>query len=112
MHSVVRTTVCILSVLVQSLYGNCWYMCSAQSENFAQSRDCVAHSQNPEIVHYSCAFSILHNTLAQSQDLCAISRSRNYSAQSFTPMRMCRNHLMVTREATKMATLCSVDSLR
>ena len=27
---------------------------------------------------------------------CAISRLHNYSMQSFTAMRMCRNHLVVT----------------
>ena len=59
---------------------------------FAQSRDCVAHSQNPEIAHY-------YNS-------CAISRLRNTPAQSFTPTCMCRNHLVVAKEATKKWRLC------
>ena len=33
-----------------------------------QSRDCVVHSQNPEIVHYSCTISRLRSTLVRSRD--------------------------------------------
>ena len=63
----------------------CICICSVQSENL----------QNLEI-----ALCILR-----------IPRLRNYSTQSFiTLMRVCGNHLMVTREATKIATLCSVGS--
>ena len=37
-----------------------------------------------------------------------IPRLHNYSAQSFTLMRMYRNHLMVTREATENGNFVSV----
>ena len=57
---------------------------------FVHSRDCVAHSQNPKIVHYSCTISRLCNCSVQS------------------PMHMCRNHLVVMREATIKWPLCVV----
>ena len=42
---------------------------------FAQSQDCVAHSRNPEIAHYSCAILRLRNTLARSRDCATIVRN-------------------------------------
>ena len=49
----------------------------------AQSRDCVVHSPNPEIEHYSCAISRLHNkklhnTFALSRDRATIVRNFYY----------------------------------
>ena len=77
-----------------------WYTCSTQSENLcnfeialhtlrilrlhtilARSQDCAIHLRDLEIMQYTCVISTLCN----------------YSAQFFTPMRMCRNHLVVTR---------------
>ena len=48
------------------------HVCSVQ---FAQSRDYVAHSQNPEIAHYSYVILRLCNTLARSRDCTTIVRN-------------------------------------
>ena len=42
---------------------------------FAQSRDCVAHSQNPKIAHCTCAIPRLRNTHARSRDCATIARN-------------------------------------
>ena len=46
---------------------------------FTQSRDCVAHSQNPEIALQSRDYAA---NLEITQHICAISRSRDSHAQS------------------------------
>ena len=59
---------------------------------FSESRDCALELRDLEIAQYTFA----------------ISRLRTYSAQSFTPTRMCRNHPVVMREATKNGDFVSV----
>ena len=72
---------------IWNTYARYIYMFRAIWE-FAQSQDCVAHSQNPPEVAFQsssvstvvcmrnlCNLKIAHNS-------CAISRSRNYNAQS------------------------------
>ena len=53
-----------------------------------------------------CILRILRLRTIAAQYHCAISRLRNHSVQSFTPTCMCRNHLVVAREATKKWQLC------
>ena len=77
-----------LTQKVRCLVAKTWRVCSRLVVHmfhaiweFVQSLDCIAHSRNPEIAHYSCA----------------ISRLRNYSAQSFT-QRGCADTISWFRE--------------
>ena len=76
-------------------------MCSTQSENLRNLNDCVAHSQNPEIAHYSCMILRLCNTLARSRDCTTIVRN-------LLSRRACPLVLRDQESYKKMATLCKI----
>ena len=72
--------------LVRNWLSSLVLICSAQSENLHNLEIAyVVHFRNPEITHYSCAISRLHNTPAWCRDCATIVRNLLPNAHVQTP---------------------------